>query len=82
MTHTVSSTSIPPVGYHKVTKHDELSESEEEVYVRDTPSKPRSTLKTEPYRFEQALLLLFVVQSFCFAVTIAGLIYFYDSSNM
>ncbi len=81
-TYTVSSTLLPPVGYHKVTKHDELSESEEEVYVRDIPSKPKSTLKPEPYRFEQALLLLFVIQSFCFAVAIAGLIYFYDSLNM
>ena len=72
------------MGYHKVTKYDELSESEEEVYVRDRPSmataKPKQ--KSEPYRFEQALLLLFVIQSFCFAVTIAGLIYFYDSSGM
>ncbi len=72
------------MGYHKVTKFDELSESEEEVYVRDRPSmataKPKQ--KPEPYRFEQALLLLFVIQSFCFAVTIGGLIYFYDSSGM
>ena len=29
----------PPVGYHKVTHRDELSESEEEVYVKDDPAK-------------------------------------------
>lgn len=29
--------SVSPVGYHKVIKHDELSESEEEIYIKDDP---------------------------------------------
>ena len=37
--HTHKVSTAPPVGYHKVTKNDDLSESEEEVFVRDDPNK-------------------------------------------
>ena len=79
---------MPPVGYHKVTKHDELSESEEEVFVRDTPSKRtgtrgakgKGTSYSPEFRMEKTVLLLFILQSFGFTMLIGGLIFYYDST--
>lgn len=84
-THPVSV--APPVGYHKVTKNDDLSESEEEVFVRDDPNKKTSSSgggkmarsSQQAFKMEKTLLVIYVVQSFVFAILVSSLLYYFDS---
>ena len=87
-THTTVSTA-PPVGYHKVTKNDDLSESEEEVFVRDDPNKKtkgssgggggKSGSSQQAFKMEKTLLVIYVLQAFGFAILVATLLYYFDS---
>lgn len=84
ITHTLAVSTTPPVGYHKVTKHDDLSESEEEVFVRDDPNKKtKNGGKGSPpqpaFKMEKTLLTMYVVQAFGFAVLVSSLLYYFDS---
>lgn len=76
---------IPPVGYHKVTKNDDLSESEEEVFVRDDPNKVTKTRgggarrDKNVFKIEKTLLLLYIIQAVIFSSLVISLLYYFDS---
>ncbi len=76
----------PPVGYQKVTK-DDLSDSEEEVYVKEeggTGDGRQATKKEmeegggQPHQKEKGILLVFVLQSFTCAGVVSALLFYYD----
>lgn len=81
----------PPVGYQKVTK-DELSDSEEEVYVKEEEGREREEQKAakelekgvqykegeRQYEREKGLLVVYVLQGFTFAGVVSALLFYYD----
>ena len=95
MVYTLTVSTAPPVGYHKVTKNDDLSESEEEVFVRDDPNKKTKSNGSsggvgssssgkrgshqQSFTMEKTLLIIYVVQAFGFAILVASLLYYFDS---
>jgi hypothetical protein len=93
LAHPLTVSTAPPVGYHKVTKNDDLSESEEEVFVRDDPNKKikgsgggsngvssgKRSSHLQGFKMEKTLLVIYVVQASGFAILVASLLYYFDS---